>query len=137
MKIWKQNNIYNFASEFNRIESYLEWCVKWLKYTTNIEVSIEIKTNWEYNDIVDLQDYNRVKGNINTLLSKIVTSQSNFNMASLPISNEINQAFSHVRANEIEERLYAIIDYLSELQWRWNITGLTIAGNDMKLGGVN
>ena len=131
MKIWARNDIYNFSDEFNRIEKYVEWCKEWLAYY-KIQVVVESKTNWVYNDIVDLQDYNRVKNNINVLLGAIQS-----NMTILELRNEVNQVFNDIRANEIEQRLYSIIDYVSELQWRYNITGLTITGNSMKLGGVN
>ena len=131
MKIWANNDIYNFSDEFNRIENYIEWCKNWLAYY-DIQVVVESKTNWVYNDIVDLQDYNRVKNNINILLNAI-----NSNLNILSISNELNQVWNVKKANEIEQRLYAIIDHISELQWRYNITGLTITGNSMKLGGVN
>lgn len=131
MKIWQRNDIYNFSDEFNRIEKYIEWCKEWLKYY-NVQVVVESKTNWVYNDIVDLQDYNRVKNNINILLNAI-----NSNMTMLSIRNELNQSWNEVKANGIEQRLYSIIDYISELQWRYNITGLTITGNSMKIGGVN
>lgn len=131
MKIWQRNDIYNFSDEFNRIEKYIEWCKEWLAYY-KIQVIIESKTNWVYNDIVDLQDYNRVKNNINILLQAI---QSNLSL--LEIRNEVNQNFNEIKANDIEQRLYSIIDRISEEQWRYNITGLTITGNSMKLGGIS
>lgn len=131
MKIWQRNDIYNFSDEFNRIEKYIEWCKEWLAYY-KIQVIVESKTNWVYNDIVDLQDYNRVKNNINILLQAI---QSNLSL--LEIRNEVNQNFNEIKANDIEQRLYSIIDRISEEQWRYNITGLTITGNSMKIGGVN
>lgn len=131
MKIWARNDTYNFSDEFNRIESYIEWCKEWLAYY-EIQVVVESKTNWVYNDIVDLQDYNRVKNNINILLQAIES-----NLSLLEIRNQVNQNFNEIKANDIEQRLYSIIDYISELQWRYNITGLTITGNSMKLGGVN
>ncbi len=131
MKIWQRNDIYNFSDEFNRIEKYIEWCKEWLAYY-KIQVIVESKTNWVYNDIVDLQDYNRVKNNINILLQAI---QSNLSL--LEIRNEVNQNFNEIKANDIEQRLYSIIDRISEEQWRYNITGLTITGNSMKLGGIS
>ena len=131
MKIWQRNDIYNFSDEFNRIEEYIEWCKEWLAYY-KIQVIVESKTNWVYNDIVDLQDYNRVKNNINILLQAI---QSNLSL--LEIRNEVNQNFNEIKANDIEQRLYSIIDRISEEQWRYNITGLTITGNSMKLGGIS
>ena len=131
MKIWQRNDIYNFSDEFNRIEKYIEWCKEWLAYY-KIQVVVESKTNWVYNDIVDLQDYNRVKNNINILLQAI---QSNLSL--LEIRNEVNQNFNEIKANDIEQRLYSIIDRISEEQWRYNITGLTITGNSMKLGGIS
>ena len=131
MKIWQRNDIYNIREEFNRIEKYIEWCKEWLAYY-KIQVIVESKTNWVYNDIVDLQDYNRVKNNINILLQAI---QSNLSL--LEIRNEVNQNFNEIKANDIEQRLYSIIDRISEEQWRYNITGLTITGNSMKLGGIS
>ena len=131
MKIWQRNDIYNFSDEFNRIEKYIEWCKEWLAYY-KIQVIVESKTNWVYNDIVDLQDYNRVKNNINILLQAI---QSNLSL--LEIRNEVNQNFNEIKANDIEQRLYSIIDRISEEQWRYNRTGLTITGNSMKVGGIS
>ena len=131
MKIWQRNDIYNFSDEFNRIEKYIESCKEWLAYY-KIQVIVESTTTWVYNDIVDLQDYNRVKNNINILLQAI---QSNLSL--LEIRNEVNQNFNEIKANDIEQRLYSIIDRISEEQWRYNITGLTITGNSMKLGGIS
>lgn len=129
-KNWNSNDFYNFNIEFNRIESYNEYCREWLQYY-GINIVITNKTNWTINDIVDLQDYNRVKNNINTILSAINISDNQ-----LTISSQYNQSFNEEKANEIEEKLKAYLSYLGNLQFAYNISGLTTTGNSLKLNGV-
>ena len=129
-KNWNSNDFYNFNIEFNRIESYNEYCREWLQYY-GINIVITNKTNWTINDIVDLQDYNRVKNNINTILSALNISDNQ-----LTISSQYNQSFNKEKANEIEEKLKAYLSYLGNLQFAYNISGLTTTGNSLKLNGV-
>lgn len=133
MKTYTKNTIYNFYIEFNRIESYNEYIENWLKnYYGYTFATLIHKTNWNVNDIVDINDFNRVKGNINTLLNVI-----NIDNMNLGISQQINQIFNDVKANEIEVRLNINLKILGETQFSYNICGLTICGNDLKLGGAN
>lgn len=129
-KNWNSNDFYNFNIEFNRIESYNEYCREWLQYY-GINIVITNKTNWTINDIVDLQDYNRVKNNINTILSAL-----NISGNQLTISSQYNQSFNEEKANEIEKKLKAYLSYLGNLQFAYNISGLTTTGNSLKLNGV-
>ena len=127
---WDASDYYNFYIEFNRIESYNEYCKEWLLYY-GVEISITSKTNWTMEDIVDLQDYNRVKRNINTILSAINSSTNR-----LSISTLYNQSFNVEKANELEDKLKEYLSYLGNLQFAYNISGLTTTGNNLKLNGV-
>ena len=130
-KQWNFNDIYDFNIEFNRIEGYNEYCKKWLKDYFGISISIENKNNWTIKDIVDLQDYNRVKNNINIILDII-----NSSILRLTTSQQVNQVFNIDKANELEIRLKEYLVYLGEMQFLYNITGLTSCGNNLKLNGV-
>ena len=70
-KTWTYDDYYDFYVEFNRIESYNEYCKKWLNHYGIKVDSFTSKTNWTMSDIVDMKDYNRVKTNINLLLKAI------------------------------------------------------------------
>ena len=131
MKVWNPNKIYNVAEEFNRIENFNEYCKKWFSYY-NITVSFTSKINWTISDIPDINDFNRIKRNINILLNTI-DSQSN----RLSISTQLNQSFTVSKANEIEQRLNESLKLLGEWQFSQQITGLTYSGNNLKIGGVN
>ena len=131
MKYWDKDKIYNFHIEFNRIESYNEYCKKWLKNYYKQEIQdFTSKTNWTINDIPDVRDLNRIKTNINYLLTY-------FSKENIAISNQVNQVWNEVKANEIETKLYGVLDIIGEWQFSYNITGLAITGNHLKLGGVN
>lgn len=130
-KEWKENDIYNFQEEFNRIESYNAYCQEWLSYF-GIEINIENKTDWNIYDVVDIKDYNRVKRNINVILQKIDS-----NLSQLDISNQYNQNFSFQKANDLERRLDENLEILGKWQFYYNITGITTSGNSLKLGGVS
>ena len=127
---WSFNDVYDFYIEFNRIESYNEYCKKWLSYY-NVNISFTSKTDWTINDIVDLQDYNRVKKNINAILNAIDS-----NSTRLTTSEQVNQVFNVDRANDMEIRLKEYLSYLGQMQFTDNTTGLTTTGNNLKLGGV-
>lgn len=131
-KEWKDNDYYDFYVEFNRIESYNEYCKEWLSYY-GVTLNFSSKTNWTINDIVDLQDYNRVKQNINTLLDVF---DSNINR--LNIISQVNQVWNVEKANEIETCLKEYLKYIGEFQFEFDITGLNVTGsNGLKLGGIN
>lgn len=121
---WNKDDIYNFAIEFNRIEKYNEYCKQWLKYY-GINVDFTSKINWNIQDIPSLQDYNRIKGNINLLLDIVNTSSIKLNIA-----NNINQTFDYIKANELEIKLNDYLSMLTKMQFQTNITGLTTCGND-------
>lgn len=130
MKVWKKGDIYNFYVEFNRIESYNKYCQEQLKYYA-INVDIINKTDWNIYDIVDLNDFNRVKRNINILLNAVKSNEQILN-----ISSQVNQVWNYEKANEIEQKLKSILDTITNWQFAYEITGLAILGNDMRLGGV-
>ncbi len=124
---WNKDDIYNFAIEFNRIEKYNEYCKQWLKYY-GINVDFTSKINWNIQDIPSLQDYNRIKENINLLLDIINSSSIKLNIA-----NYINQTFDYIKANELEIKLNDYLSMLTKMQFQDNITGLTSCGNSLKL----
>lgn len=131
-KNWNYNDYYDFYVEFNRIESYNEYCKEWLDYYGIKYTKFTSKTDWTMSDIVDIKDYNRVKTNINLLLNAIDSSINN-----LSISTQVNQVWNVEKANELEIRLKEYLKYLGEFQFAYNITGLTTTGNLLKLGGVS
>lgn len=133
-KNWNTSDIYNFNIEFNRIEEYNKYIESWLKnyYGFSFETLVH-KTNWTIEDIVDINDFNRVKNNINVLLKQLSNSNNE-----LPIVYIDNYFFDVKKANEIENRLISNLEILGNSQWQYNITGLTTcSNNDLKLGGVN
>ena len=130
MKVWQYGDIYNFASEFNRIECYNEYCKEWFAYF-GIEIEdFESKTNWIISDIPDLKDLNRIKKNINIILNKL-------QLTNLSIVEQINYRWDYPRANEIEEKLNEYLYLLGQWQFGNEISGLAITGNSQRLGGVN
>ena len=131
-KNWNKTDIYNFNIEFNRIEEYNKYIELWLKnyYGFAFETLVH-KTDWTIEDIVDLNDFNRVKSNINVLLEQLSISNNE-----LPIVYIDNYFFDDTKANEIESRLISNLEVIGNSQWQYNITGLTTCGNDLKLGGV-
>lgn len=131
MKVWKSNDIYNVASEFNRIESYNEYCKDWFKNYYGISVvDFVSNTNWVNTDVPDIKDFNRIKTNINYLLEIIGKAQR------LTISSQVNQVLNDTKVNEIEQRLNDYLQELGEWQFAYDITGLAITGNAIRLGGV-
>ena len=131
MKTWKKTDIYNFSVEFNRIEGYNKHCQEQLEIL-GISVDFINKTDLNENDIVDMNDLNRVQKNINLLLEAIDLSVSRLN-----ISTQINQNWSSEKANELETRLESVLSVITNWQFMFDITGLKILGNEMKLGGVD
>ena len=131
-KEWNTNDTYNFNIELNRIENYNLYVEKWLRDYYNYNFNNYIfnhKTNWNINDIVDLKDINRVKGNINKLLEILGIENE------IKVSQQLNQKWTSEKANEIENRLKDILDYIGGLQFQNNICNLAICGNNQKLVG--
>ena len=132
-KNWNKNDIYNFNIEFNRIEEYNKYIELWLKnyYGFSFETLVH-KTDWTIEDIVDLNDLNRVKRNINVLLKQLSISNNELRIVYID-----NYFFDEVKANQIESRLKSNLEVIGNSQWQYNITGLTTcSNNDLKLGGV-
>lgn len=129
-KEWKKEDFYNFSIEFNRIEKYNKYIEHWLKeyYGLKFNPLIHV-TSWTNYDIIDLNDYNRVKGNINELLN-----QMKYTNKTLNISNEINQTFNNQKANEIESALITMLDKIGQLQFNQKITNLYVCGSTNVLG---
>lgn len=131
-KEWSNNDIYNFYVEFNRIESYNQYVEQWLKNYYKIDFNnynFNHKTNWNINDIIDLNDYNKVKKNINKLLNII----NSINI--LTTSEQLNQTFNSAKANEIENSLNEILSYLGNLQFENKVCGLSMCGNNLNIVG--
>ena len=129
-KTWNNDDYYNFNIEFSRIESYNEYCKEWLSYY-GINVTFTSKTYWRISDMIDVKDYNRVKNNINILINAIGSNTNNLN-----ISTQYNQVWNVNKANELEKRLKEYLKFLGEYQFAYNITGLSLSGNNLKLNGV-
>lgn len=129
---WSISDYYNFSVEFNRIESYNEYCKKWLPYFNKEVSAFTSKLDWTINDIVDIKDYNRVKRNINLLLDTI-----NSSLTRLAIDDsQANQVFNVEKANELEVRLKENLDFLGKAQFHNEICGIAVCGNNLRLGGV-
>lgn len=127
MKSWQQGDTYHFVVELNRIETYNEYVDSWLKnYYGKSYATITNKTNWSNTDIVDLNDINRIIGNVNLLLTQMSTLS--------PIPNQqLDQAWNYPKENELEETLITNLKILGNAQFQCNVTGLAICGNDLKL----
>lgn len=125
-KQWNNNDIYNFTIEFNRIENYNKYVEKWLReyFGYYIVPNLTNKTDWTNNDIPDVNDLNRIKNNINKLLSVIGSSNR------ILIMNQVNQVWGVEQANEMESRLYENYDFVSNAQFQVNITGLSVCGSE-------
>lgn len=126
-KEWKSNDIYNFNIELNRIENYNKYVENWLNTYYGFSTNLTHNVNWTVNDIVDVNDINRIKSNINILLEQLNESDR------LPINTQVNQVWTSKQANEIEETMRIYIEVLGNLQFNNNITGLTITGNDLRM----
>lgn len=130
-KNWDVNGYYNFSDEFNRIEKYISFSQKWINNYFNGNVELINKTDWEITDIPDLNDYNRIKNNLNTLFYYYQGRKP------LSINTQINQIFDYNKANELENVLKSNMKALGEKQF-FNIKkcGITICGNSLNLGGI-
>lgn len=129
-KNWAKNDFYNFSEEWNRIESFNEYCYKWLnEYYKVLDETMINKTDWKYTDIPDLKDYNRIKSNMN-VLQKIFLSIKPFT-----IRNVVNENFDFNKANTLEETLKENMLVLGNWQFSYEITGLSVCGNNDRIGG--
>lgn len=127
MKVWKSTDYYNFREEFNRIEGFNSDIDSWLDNYFGINTWISHKTNWSYLDFVDVNDYNRVKNNINKIANVFgfeTTLKSSYN---------INQTFNYQDANELEKYLEKNIEGIGNEQFRSPITGLTCCGLELNI----
>lgn len=133
IKKWAKNDTYDVATEFNRIENHNKYNEKWLKYCGLIPLSNNLshKTDWNINIIPDINDYNRIKNNINILLSSY-----NSDLRLSINKTGINQVFSYVQANEIENAISETKKVVGNEQFRYNICGLSICGNNQRIIGV-
>lgn len=129
-KNWAKNDFYNFSEEWNRIESFNEYCYKWLnEYYKVLDETMINKTNWQYTDIPDLNDYNRIKSNMNAL-QKIFLSIKPFTTR-----NVVNESFDFNKANALEQVLKENMLVLGNWQFSYEITGLSVCGNNDRIGG--
>lgn len=127
MKEWKNTDYYNFMEEFNRIEGFNSDIDNWLKNYFGIYIELEHVTNWAYLDFIDVNDYNRVKKNINAISNVFGYGTT------LKISNNINQTFNYQNANELEKYLEKNIENIGNEQFRSPITGLTCCGLELNI----
>ena len=130
-KTWYSYDKYNFAYEFNRIERYNAFSQKWINDYFNGNIEFVNKTDWEITDIPDLNDYNRIKNNLNTLFYYYQGRKP------LSINTQINQIFDYNRANELEDVLKSNMKSLGEKQFfNMKKCGIIICGNSLNLGGI-
>lgn len=133
MKIWKINDDYNFADEFNRITNWVNWCCEILKI--DLSNYTRLRTNWGTSlpylveeNIIDLNDYNELKSAINEIEFNL------FGTRTLQIDERT--IWDVDRANELERAIDLVVSYLSELQFKYQVCGASISGNGQKLNGV-
>lgn len=127
-KTWQSNYIYNFDVELNRIENYNSIVENWLVNYYGVSLNLTHKVDWTMYDIVDLQDINRVKSNINKLLEVLGES------VRVPVNkSQVNQVWTSRSANELEQAMATAMEVLSQMQFSSNVTGLTICGNNSRL----
>lgn len=136
IKKWEYGQTYNFSDEFNRIEGYNQYCDNWITdyyyWQFKRTQKLQHKTEWEYTNIPFLDDYNRIKRNMNDINKQLKGIQK------LEISEEYNQKFNNNKANELEKTLEENINNLGNLQVSHGITGLSLCGsNYIRLGGAN
>ena len=132
-KEWNNKKVYNFSVEFNRIESYNQYVEKWLKEYFGInfgDVSFTHKTNWKETDIVDLNDLNRIRRNLNVL--SYVTGDL---IDPIPINTQLNQVWTSDKANELEEIVRVNMGGVGDMQFSNHITGLAVSGNTSRIVG--
>ena len=127
MKVWKNTDYYNFGEEVNRVEGFNSDIDNWLENYFGIDEWIAHKTNWGYLDFVDVNDYNRVKNNINKIANVFGFETT------LKSSNNINQTFNYQDANELEKYLEKNIEGIGNEQFRNPITGLTCCGLELNI----
>ncbi len=129
-KEWKSTDIYKIEVEFSRIECYNNYVETWLREIFKVEIEeLDNKLEYSYDYIPDVSDYNRVKSNINKLLSTLKS-----NIASLSLNGAINQSFNQQNANELEVRLTDNLILLGDMQFSTKFSGVTICGGEIYLG---
>lgn len=129
-KIWNKNDtISEFNIELNRIEGYNKYIENWLKnyYNYSFE-TLNNKDNWTINDIPDINDFNRIKGNINVLLKQLDS-----NLSLLQQSQSLNQTLNSDKLNEIEIRLTSNMQTLGNAQFTYQLCGLSYCGDTLGL----
>lgn len=135
-KQWTSSSIYNFDIEFNRIETYNKYiksCYSNFFSTTSsitkLLDSVVIKNDYTIDDIPDLQDYCRIKNNLNILCQ--VNGLTEIEKLPLNYTNP-NEYFNYQKANELEARLRANLDVVGNKQYSNNICGLLNCGQTMQ-----
>lgn len=135
-KQWTSSSIYNFDIEFNRIETYNKYiksCYSnFFSTTSSIKKlldSVVIKNDYTIDDIPDLQDYCRIKNNLNILCQ--VNGLTEIEKLPLNYTNP-NEYFNYQKANELEARLRANLDVVGNKQYSNNICGLLNCGQTMQ-----
>lgn len=131
MKKWEENDIYNVADEFNRIESFIVESGEWISllFDTELRLDSDSKTNWTIVDIPSVNDIIRIKRNINRIQSVLSINNA------LDISESTSLNFSYIKANEIENILNEINIKLGNLQLQYQISGFGVSGQHI-LNGV-
>lgn len=113
---------YNFADRFNEIESYNEYAKQWLAYW-GIYMTFTSKLDWDKSDMIDVFDFNRVKGNMNIILDSL-------QMSRLDLSTVIHQNFDNVKAQELQNRLTDYLRWIGNRQFKHRISGQYVCGSE-------
>lgn len=96
---------YNFV-DLNRIESNCKYVENVLNNTDvfNLSINLEIKTDWKITDVPTLNDINRIRQNVKTLIDSI---ESPHNFEEIEFSNNMD----YIKANILEKDLHLIKTY--------------------------
>ncbi len=128
-KDWKATDTYNMVIEINRIEYYNKYVDEWLKnYFKNEYQTLTHKVDWSEEDIIfSLNQFNRIKSNINTLNERLS------NLANLSVLTDSGQTLGLNDLQALEDYLMANMKKLGEYQFVYPITNLTYCGDVLKL----
>lgn len=142
MKEWKSSDYYNFDIEFNRLSKYTIYCNEWLYSYFNYKGKSEpivldetvINSNRDYWHIVDLAEYNSFKLEINKLIRDFKEEENS--PKELDVYVNSNQNWTSDKANELERAIQYMVDFVGYKQFTNNVCGLSICGNNNRIGGV-
>lgn len=109
----------------NDIGKHNEYARKWLGYF-NKNITLENKIDWTINDIIDLQDYNKMKNNINIVLLALKKQ-------GLSISQVNHQNLTDAKITAIKRKINEYQDWIGGSQEKYNVCGITTCGKELKI----